>query len=267
MVIGSEEHKVRFCRFFIDTHVPFQPADLPWPELDEKTIQKLSAFPIWDHAIHTERQVFNKLLAYSKEETDPLLKEALALQAYEEGRHANILKYFLQRYNIPFKEEPDDPLPDNLERGFMITGAGECIDSFFGFGFLQMAKNAGEIPIKLIEAMEPVMQEEARHILFIKNWLHYQRHRRPLFLQPVHAVMTLVAFATAGMRRLMELRKVGGASFTIQAREIEKSASLSPKEFITICLQENKRRLAPYDQDLLRPKLVPRLMNVVRGFL
>lgn len=267
MEIGSEEHKTRFCRFFIDTHKPFQPADLPWPELDEATVKKLSAFPIWDHAIHTERQVFNKLSAYSKEETDPLLKEALALQAYEEGRHADILQYFLERYNIPFHKSPDDPLPKNLEWCFMSTGAGECIDSFFGFGFLQISKNTGDYPLQLIEAMEPVVQEEARHILFIQNWLLFQRNRRPVFLQPVHAFMTLWAFLGAGGRRLMEIKKLGGSSFTIQAREYEKSSSISPKGFINLCLQENKRRLAPYDRDLLRPKLVPRVMSLVKTFL
>lgn len=267
MQIGSEEHKNRFCRFFIDTHKPFQPADLPWPELDEKTIQKLTAFPIWNHAIHTERQVFNKLSAYSKEESDPLLREALALQAYEEGRHADILKYFLQRYNIPFQETPDDPLPGNLEWCFMSTGAGECIDSFFGFGFLHLSKNTGDYPIKLIEAMEPIVQEEARHILFIQNWLFYQRHRRPFYLQPVHAAITGLAFLNAGAKRLMELKKLGGQSFTIQARQYEKSSSISPKEFISLCLQENKRRLIPYDQGLLRPKLVPRVMSLVKNFL
>ncbi|MBI4383716.1 MAG: ferritin-like domain-containing protein [Nitrospinae bacterium] len=264
---GSEEHKNLFCRFFIDTHKPFQPEDLPWPELDGKTVRKLAAFPIWNHAVHTEKQVFIKLTAYAREETDPLLREALALQAYEEGRHADILKYFLKRYNIPFNEMPDDPLPGNLEWRFMTTGAGECIDSFFAFGFLQISKSTSDYPVQLIEAMEPIVQEEARHILFIQNWLLYQRRRRSLFLQPVHAFMTLVAFAEAGRRRLMDLTKLGGTAFTIQARKVEKSSSLSAKDFIDLCLQENKRRLSPYDPRLVRPKLIPRIMNMARAFL
>ena len=101
MQLGSEEHKELFCRSFIDTHKKFVPEELPWPDLDKATIERLANFPIWDYAVHTEHQVFNKLIAYSEEEPDPLLKEALALQAYEEKRHADILKYFLNRYNIP----------------------------------------------------------------------------------------------------------------------------------------------------------------------
>ena len=135
MQLGSSEHKELFCGFFLETHKPFRPEELPWPDLNQSTIEKLAGFPIWDYAIHAERQVFNKLTAYSNKEQDALLKEALELQAYEEGRHADILKCFLNRYNILSNQIPDKPLPSNLERCFMSTGAGECIDSFFVSGF------------------------------------------------------------------------------------------------------------------------------------
>ncbi len=266
MEYGSEEHKELLCRFFIDTHKPFTPEELPWPDLDEETIQKLAKFPIWDHAVFTESQVFNKLTAYSEEISDPLLKEAMALQGYEEGRHAGILKYFLKRYDIPFKEKPCNPLPNNLEKAFLRTGAGECIDSFFAFGFLEISKTSEDYPIELIEVMEPIVQEEARHILFISNWILYQRFQRPALLQPVHSLQTLMAFWNAGWSRLMDLKDLGGKSFTIQARKQEKS-SLSPKNFVQLCLRENKRRLAEYDPRLARPKLIPRLMSGVSFLL
>ena len=263
---GSDEHKELFCRFFLDTHKPFTPDELPWPDLDGVTIEKLAGFPIWDYAVHTERQVFNKLTAYAAEEHDPLLKEALALQAYEEGRHADILKYFLNRYDIPFKEIPDKPLPDNLERCFMSTGAGECIDSFFAFGFLEISKSTGDYPTELIEVMEPIVQEEARHILFIQNWLLFQKRRRTYALRGVHNFLTLWSFWAAGWSRLMDLKNLGGSAFTIQAREHENS-SMSPKDFINLCQRENKRRLALFDERLARPKLVPRVMSAASFFL
>ncbi|PIQ96344.1 MAG: hypothetical protein COV67_10130 [Nitrospinae bacterium CG11_big_fil_rev_8_21_14_0_20_56_8] len=266
MIYGTPEHKELFCRFFIDTHRPFRPEELPWPDLGPETIEKLKGFPIWDYAVHTERQVFLKLSAYSREEKDPLLSEALALQAYEEGRHADILKYFLHRYGIPFTEMPEKRLPKNLEWCFMSTGAGECIDSFFAFGFLEISKGSQDYPLDLIKVMEPIVQEEARHILFIQNWLLYQRYSRPLHLQPVHYLQTLYAFFESGMSRLMDLKNLGGTSFTIQAREHEKS-SLSPKDFINLCLNENKRRLDAYDRRLARPKLIPRIMGAINFFL
>ena len=64
-------------------------------------------------------------------------------------------------------------MPSNLEWCFMSTGAGECIDSFFAFGFLELSKRTDDYPLELIEVMEPIVQEEARHILFIQNWLLY----------------------------------------------------------------------------------------------
>lgn len=266
MEYGSEEHKELFCRFFIDTHKPFTPEGLPWPELSEATVKKLSGFPIWDYAVFTERQVFNKLRAYSEEISDPLLKEAMALQGYEEGRHADLLKYFLNHYNLPFKEKPDTPLPGNLEMSFLRTGAGECIDSFFAFGFLEISKSTEDYPIDLIEVMEPIVQEEARHILFIANWILYQRYQRPALLQPLHALQTLLSFWDAGWSRLMDIKNLGGQSFTIQARKQEK-CSMSCKDFIQLCLHENKRRLGEYDPRLARPKLIPRLMSGVSFLL
>ena len=264
---GTEAHKELFCREFIETHRPFEPPDLPWPELSQEVIDKLAGFPIWDYAIHTERQVFNKLTAYAREIEDPLLAEAMALQAYEEGRHADILKYFLNRYGIPYKEMPDKKLPRDLEWCFMQTGAGECIDSFFAFGFIQVSKSTNDYPIELIEAMEPVVQEEARHILFIQNWLLYQRYSRPLLLQPVHFIRTLYAFLDAGLSRLMEMKELGGSAFTAQATRYESSSGFSARDFIDLCHRENRRRLAPYDKRLARPKLVPRVMGLVRNFV
>jgi len=266
MKLGSKEHKELFCRFFIETHKPFRPDELLWPDLDMATIKKLANFPIWDYAVHTERQVFNKLTAYSEEESDPLLKEALALQAYEEGRHSDILKYFLDYYDIPLNEIPDKPLPSNLEWCFMSTGVGEFIDSFFAFGFLEISKSTDDYPLDLIKVMEPIVQEEARHILFIQNWLLYQRRRRPYILQSVHFLMTMWAFGSAGWSRLMDLKNLGGSAFTMQARNYENS-SLSPKDFINLCLRENRRRLAPYDSRLARPKLIPRVMSSASFFL
>ena len=59
---------------------------------------------------------------------------------------------------------------------------------------------------------------------------------------------------------------MGGKSFTLQATKLEKS-SLNPKEFINLCLQENKKRLEEFDPRLYRPKLIPRLMNQIQFFL
>ena len=38
MKIGSPEHRDTFCRHFHDTYTDFDPATLPWPELDEAAL-------------------------------------------------------------------------------------------------------------------------------------------------------------------------------------------------------------------------------------
>ena len=61
LVIGSEEHKQRLCRVFIDTHDPFTPEGLPWPDLDADTRARLLSLPVWDEAVNTERETADKV--------------------------------------------------------------------------------------------------------------------------------------------------------------------------------------------------------------
>jgi hypothetical protein len=100
MDIGSEAHLTLLCREFIDTHNPFEPAALPWPELDATSVAKLRSLPFWDEAIRTERRTGAKVAAYAALETPPLLREAVALQGYEETRHAALLDTLMRRYDI-----------------------------------------------------------------------------------------------------------------------------------------------------------------------
>ena len=54
LVIGSDEHKELLCRMFIDTHDPFKPEEIQWPDLDAETLQRLKAMPVWNEATRTE---------------------------------------------------------------------------------------------------------------------------------------------------------------------------------------------------------------------
>jgi hypothetical protein len=266
IVTGSEEHKELFCRTFIETHDPFEVERIAWPELDDSAVQRLRSMPFWQEAISTEADVARKVQALAPYERDPLLREAIALNGFEEGRHSAMLDHMLAHYGIarpPVREEAlsDDPLWD-----FMRVGYGECFDSFFAFGLFRLAGESGLFPPALLRCVEPIMREEARHILFFVNWIAYCRAQQPgprkllhmghcglaLALQVWGRVKTAIAAARGGGD--------GGASneddFMLGVKDSLDVVS-SPRQFLQVCLHENDLRLAPYDPRLLRPNFVP----------
>ncbi len=262
--IGSDEHLTLLCREFIETHRPFEPAELPWPDLDEAGVAKLRALPFWDEAIRTERRTGAKVRAYAALESPALLREAVALQGYEETRHAGLLETMIRRYDVAVDPGPETALPRNLEWAFTRTGYGECIDSFFAFGLFALARDTEFLPHPLLDLLEPIVQEEARHILFLVNWVAYKRIQRPAALRPWHRARCIAAFAGAAWDRARSAGNVArgeGVSkdgFTASGASAV-AGDFSVRDFVARCLAENARRFAPYDARLLRPRVVPAL--------
>ncbi len=208
MRIGSDEHLTLLCTEFVATHRSFDPAVLPWPDLDETQVAKLRSLPIWDEAIRTERRTGAKVRAYAATEHPPQLQDAVALQGYEETRHARLLETLVARYRIAVDPGAETPLPPRLEAAFMRTGYGECIDSFFAFGLFALAREAEFLPHALIDLLEPIVQEEARHILFHVNWIAYKRLQQPPLLRPIHRARCVAAFAGSAYDRMLSARKL-----------------------------------------------------------
>ena len=101
IVVGSEVHKQLLCQFFTATHVPFTPEEVRWPEIDAASLARLRSLPFWADAVATERQTACTIQTWAGCETDALLREAVALQAYEEARHAALLHSLTTHYGIP----------------------------------------------------------------------------------------------------------------------------------------------------------------------
>ena len=260
--LGGAEHKALFCREFVDTFTEYEVRDLQWPVLTDDDLQRMRALPFWGEAVSSERTASARVRAMADVERDPELREAIALQAYEEGRHAALLETMLAHYGIPVPDGAGER-PRDAEWGFLRMGYGECFDSFFAFGLFRLAADSGIFPAPLVARFDGVMQEEARHILFVTNWVAYRRlhlpfHRKARFL--VRRGLGISLQALGRVKTALQLRGADeGDDFTMQVPDTIGEVTL--RTLAETCLRENNRRLADYDARLLRPRLVPRLVR------
>jgi hypothetical protein len=267
--LGSDAHKTLFCRTLLDTFNPYKPAVIDWPELDADARERLVSLPIWDIAVQTEGRARLNVASYAAVTTDPLLREAIELNAFEEGRHKHVLSNMVAAYSITLAPETPYAAQGKPEWAFMVTGYSECIDSFFAFGLFESAKRSGFFPEALVDTFEPVIQEEARHILFFVNWAAWHRRTMPLWRRPWFELKVLAVWLFLIWERLGLARDVSGAqdnNFTVTgAKSVAEDIDVA--ELIEICLAENSRRMSGYDRRLLRPFAVPALARFARRFL
>jgi hypothetical protein len=269
--LGSEEHKILFCRTLLDTFNPYKPAVIDWPKLDSETRDRLVSLPIWDIAVQTEGKARLNVASYAQVTRDPQLRKAIELNAFEEGRHKHVLSNLVAAYGIELTPEPEYIVRGNLEWAFMVTGYSECIDSFFAFGLFESAKRSGFFPEELVDTFEPVIQEEARHILFFVNWAAWHRRtmplwRRPFFELKVLAVWLFLIWERIGIARSVESGTQQDHNFTVTgAKSVGNDIDVA--ELIDLCLAENERRMSLYDSRLRRPLAVPALARLARRFM
>jgi len=266
--LGSPAHLVLFSRTLLDTFDPYRPAVIDWPKLAPDALARITSLPIWDIAVQTEGKARARVLAYAEHVREPLLKRAVALNGFEEGRHKHVLSNLVEAYGIRLKPEPVSKTPRDAEWAFMVTGFSECIDSFFAFGLFEAAKRTGYFPAELVETFEPVIREEGRHILFFVNWIAWRRRNMPLWRRPLFELKVIAVWMFLVYERLGLARDVGTGketNFTVNGGA--DLADINLKELIDLCLAENDRRLAPYDPRLIRPTFVPRMARLARTVL
>ena len=275
--VGSVEHRQLLARFFVDSHVRYVPESIQWPALEDAERARLIRLPFWQEAVSTENMTSNTVAAAAALEPDPDLRRAIELQGFEEQRHARLLVALTSHYRIPVVRPPRFE-PQSVERDFLFAGFGECFDSFFAFGLFAVARTSGFFAPALVEIFEPVVQEEARHILFFVNWVKYRRSllpwwRRPLFRARCAWIILEQVASRTKTARTMGARPQGqgeneGASerqganetsadnFTLSAHQ-DLGESITLHRLLQLCLSENERRLSTYDERLARPRLVP----------
>ena len=276
IILGSEEHKQAFCRMLLDTHNPYRPSVVDWPILEPEARDRLASLPIWDIAMQTEGNATLRVLSYAETITDPLLREAIEVDGFEESRHKLVLSNLVQAYGIHLAPEPVYRRPRHPEWAFLLAGFCECVDTFFAFGLFSLAKQSGFFPPELVDTFEPVVQEEGRHILFFVNWVAWHRRnlsrwRRILFAAKIFSAWAFLIWERIGVARGIDGQRTGSESqdnnFVFTGSKAIGSGSISAASVVDVCLSEHDRRFSGYDSRLLRPNTMPRIMRLARRFM
>ncbi len=267
--VGSEAHKELFCRTFVATHRPFEPEQIAWPVLSLDQLGFLRGLPVWNEAARTEAETAVKVRALGEVERDPALAEAISLQGYEESRHAAVIRLLTQQYGIPVARFPDPEVPRDPVWTFLSVGYGECIDSFFAFGLFELGRRSRLLPDALLDIFEGIVQEEARHVLFLVNWAAFLRRRAAAVVRPAFDLRRAAVIAGQIIEHVRHALTFGGngsqEGFEMGAHR--DMGEVSAREFLGLCLSENERRLAAYDPRLLRPRLVPSTVRAALNLL
>lgn len=268
--IGSDEHKRAFCNVLTGFFDPYKPSILAWPKLSPDAEKRLTSLPFWDVAVQTEGYACSRMQAMADATADPLIKEAVALNAFEEGRHKLVIRNMLNFYGIPIGPEQPYGAFRNAEWMFICTGYGECFDSFFAFGLFKLAKDSGYFPPELVDVFEPVIQEEARHIMFFVNWVAWAAANKLLLPRLWFYAQCAVALVMAGIGRLSLAGAAdhgkSGDNFVVAGGE-SLTTGLTPRNLLEIALAEDKRRMDHYDPRLLRPRIMPFFGRLALSFL
>jgi hypothetical protein len=268
--LGSDAHKQVFCRQFMLTRRDYDPETLPWPDLDPAALQRMRAVPFWQEVLHTEKRAGAIVKAFTETIEDPLLKEAVAMQGFEEARHADLLRVMIRRYGLDATEQPLEPLPADIVTAFKDFGFGECMDSFLGFGVFKIARTSEFLPEAMFEIFDTLMYEETRHVVFFVNWMAWSQARKGV-AGKLAAPLITVWFYLRALSRMMGLAKRGalvndGKDFAATQAGVFLD-NFTFRGFLEDCYGENKRRMGELDPELIKPSFLPQLTHAALSAL
>jgi len=272
---GSDAHRREMCRMFRETFNPYRPSVIEWPVLEPGALERIVSLPIWDIAVQTEGKARLRMAAYAATIDEPDVRNALALNAWEENRHKEVLSRMVAAYGISLASEAPYVYPRDAEWAYLVTGYSECIDSFFAFGLFEVAQRSGLFPPELIDTFEPVMQEECRHILLFANWVAWHRAQLSWWQRIRFELKVAAVWAFLGWERMSLARTLDADgnehkhdnNFTVSGAQAVSSVDIGVRELMMPCLAQSERRFAGYDRRLLRPGTMPRLVRFALRFM
>ena len=258
---GTNDHRKRFCRTFLESHSPWDAEQFSWPILDIMSQECLRSIPGWTNLFQKKQQLSRVAAAYATTTNNALIRDAMTLLGQEYQRQATVLKKLISAYDIPRSATPNRPTNPELETDFIQGMHGECLDAFWRFGWFGLVQHHQTFPTELLEPWDRLLQEEARQLIFFVDWLSYQRARQRK--RNLHL---------GGLPNLWSDRnKVLNSISAFGMKEDAEPSPLSPflekataEEFLDTCLAENQRRMAGVDPDVPQPKLSITVAQVLR---
>jgi hypothetical protein len=116
----------------------------------------------------------------------------------------------------------------------------------------------------MFEIFNPILDEEARHIVFFINWVTYLQIQQGRGWEIARAAHALWYYG----RALWNLVQTFGGSQQEQEKAFPATGAntfmddLTPELFFSTCLAENAQRMGAFDSRLLQPQLLPRLCGI-----
>lgn len=142
-------------------------------------------------------------------------------------------------------------------------------NSYFAFGMFNIAQQANYLPDEIFNIFDPILDEEARHIVFFVNWFTYFQIQRGQGFSALRALRTSWHYGRA-LKGLIDV--FGGVAERDDQAFTATSATmfmddLTPELFFETCLQQNTKRISKFSPELLQPELLPNLSKIALLFL
>jgi hypothetical protein len=261
MNIGSYEYKKRFCQSLIDSHVSDDSASLRWPTLDPVTLEHLQSLPIWRRSLLTQHYAAQIVAAFAATIKDPMVKAAVTLQAQEQARLVKIIQSFLSAYSIPAPALSTATLPKNLEAAFIKVGYRNCLDLFWADGLREAAHKASAIPADLNQRFDRLLAQQARHSIFLVNWMAYQKTKLNKQWGEWNAVPALLSRSGTLVGLIAAF---GPKDLDERPASTRWMARYTIETFLKLCLSVHQSRMQPISIDLLQPQISVNLAKFTR---
>ena len=131
--------------------------------------------------MQTEGNASLRVLSYAKTIADPLLREAVEIDGFEETRHKQVLSNLVAGLRHPTCAGTRIPAAETSGVGVPACRLLRMRRHLLRLRPVRACQAVGLFPPELVDTFEPVVQEEGRHIIFFVNWVAWHRRNLPLW--------------------------------------------------------------------------------------